>query len=139
MMRLKCNGLFYFWKSSTFVLLLFALSFGIQTFQVNASSYPGKKRIFDPLIIKFCVNQLLYEDTFANGNPSGDRTVIDPTSAAKACKPFASSGMTLPPLANICRCSNALFIIRITPLYLPLLPLIILQYRGLNIAGTVKR
>jgi hypothetical protein len=44
----------------------------------------------DPDIIRFCVNQLLYTQTFNDGKPSGDRTIITPNAAAIACRGIQS-------------------------------------------------
>ena len=40
----------------------------------------------DPNIIRICVNQLLYEHTFNDGTPAGERTIIDPNAASLACR-----------------------------------------------------
>ena len=43
-------------------------------------------RRLDPTVIRFCVNQLLFDHTFPDGTPAGKRTIIDPNSAALACR-----------------------------------------------------
>lgn len=103
-MRLQLIGVLGSWKRSLLVMALCVWTVGIQPLPVNASSSQLKKRPFDPLIIKFCVNQLLYEDTFSNGTPSGDRTIIDPASAANACKGVSTKNEAL----EIKRCVNGL-------------------------------
>ncbi len=47
---------------------------------------PAAVAQLQPLAIKICVNGLLYRSVFSNGNPSGSRTIIDPTAAAIACQ-----------------------------------------------------
>ncbi|NCJ07026.1 hypothetical protein GS597_11000 [Synechococcales cyanobacterium C] len=44
----------------------------------------------NPEVIKICVNRLLFERTFRDGTPSGNRTIIDPRSAAIACQGVSS-------------------------------------------------
>ena len=90
----------WFKTVSSFVLLMM-LS---QSLEVRASSFKKHPRNFNPDIIKFCVNQLLYEDTFPNGNPVGDRTIIDPASAARACKGVSAKADSI----EIKRCVNGL-------------------------------
>jgi hypothetical protein len=43
-----------------------------------------------PLVIKNCVNGLLYTDIFENGRPAGPRTIISPGAAARACQGVTS-------------------------------------------------
>ena len=62
------------------------------------------KSRLDPDLIKFCVNQLLFEDTFPNGRPVGDRTIIDPQSAARACQGVTDKRQAL----DVKRCMNGL-------------------------------
>ena len=90
-MRSRFEGSFFApnWQRCLLVTC-FVSMLSLATIEVHASSYKLQKRRLDPLIIKFCVNELLYEGTFANGNPSGDRTIVDPASAARACKGVSS-------------------------------------------------
>jgi hypothetical protein len=58
----------------------------------------------DPAVIRFCVNQLLYTQTFNDGKPSGDRTIMTPNAAAIACRGIQSR----PESREIRRCVNGL-------------------------------
>ena len=92
------------WRHALSRIFLLASIFWLQSNAVVASSYKEKKVRFDPQVIKFCVNQLLYEDTFPNGNPVGDRTILDPASAARACKGVSSKDEAI----EVKRCVNGL-------------------------------
>ncbi|MCM1985024.1 hypothetical protein [Lyngbya confervoides] len=63
----------------------------------------------DGNLIKLCVNQLLYDHTFRDGTPAGDRTIIDPRSAAVACRGIRSRTQA----ESIQRCMNQLLYDRI--------------------------
>jgi hypothetical protein len=56
------------------------------------------------LVVKVCVNGLLYRDIYRDGTPSGTRTIIGQNDAAIACQGVGS----LPQALTIKRCVNGL-------------------------------
>ena len=70
----------------------------------DASAIERPVQQLDPSVIRFCVNQLLYDHTFPDGTPAGDRTIIDPASASIACRGV----ITLEEAQSVRKCVNGL-------------------------------
>ena len=88
----------------------FTLGLGLSTLSVPfllvsyASAIERYGQQFDPSAIRFCVNQLLYDHTFPDGTPAGDRTIIDPASATIACRGV----ITVEEAQSVRKCVNGL-------------------------------